>query len=486
MSTHLALPGETFLVGWDDSQSGTAQWRAVCSDEITVRAGRTLLQVGETERIELDPEASMVARIWRPHPRQNWQADSPTRALQTDLAKLCALDQRVLAEVDSRLAGNGMLIVPESATVLPASPQQAAEDVHDDPFIAEMTRAMVTPMNNREDASAVVPIVVRVDDAATGKFEHLRFSTPFDERTAELAEMALRKLALGMDVPPEIILGMADVNHWTGWLLNRQAVDLHVKPELSLICHALTEAFLAPMLLEAGIDPDGYVLAANTQDLTDQSTTIEEAQTLYDKGLISREALLRERGFGESDYPTTKERRDQLLWDLAHIPQLAPLVLNEFGIDTSTAPADGPGSVQVERAAEDGGQLPDRENRELPDQPSRPPELEDGTNKPSGYAVLADMAVLHALEKAGERRRHRPGAPATLGRMPSHDVHTVWSPKHDQVDDLLSGVWDTVRDRLPRTVVDTLDAYTRHLLVSGLPHRRRALHAALKQAGHAA
>src|SRR3546814_17159695 len=58
------------------------------------------------------------------------------------------------------------------------------------------------------------------------------FHTPFDEETRELREEAIRRLALGQDAPPELLLGVGNMNHWGAWLVQADTNNTHVEPPL--------------------------------------------------------------------------------------------------------------------------------------------------------------------------------------------------------------------------------------------------------------
>ena len=119
------------------------------------------------------------------------------------LREVIALSQHITATVESRLAGAGILCIPHSATM--PNPKQSESDgvepLHPDPFVDGLMQAMITPIQDRDDASAVVPVIVKVPDEAVGKIQHLSFATELDSKVSELRESALRRFAGGSDLP---------------------------------------------------------------------------------------------------------------------------------------------------------------------------------------------------------------------------------------------------------------------------------------------
>jgi hypothetical protein len=503
MTTHLTVPGEAYLISYDDPETGQEVWQSVTSFEITGFGSDTLqLRVDVGKQIPLDPENSFVARVWRPHPMRAWLADSPSRPLLDDLKILCGLQSHTVATIDSRLAGNGILCIPQEAFL--NAPDPSADDADlaatNDPFMDTLTRSMVTSIRDRDKASAVVPILLRAPGETIGNIQHIDLSSSFDERTDQLLTTAQRKLAIGMDIPPEILLGVGDVNHWTAWAVSEDSVKLHIEPVLELICTALTDRYLHPALKQAGIDPTNLVVDADTRELTLRPTRAEDAFQLYDRGELSAEALLREAGFGDTDKPELDEKKTRLLWKLAEQPALAPQVLPMLGINSSaeiptqnSSPAAEEEGDQTQRRRAEVTRLDER-RRALPGRPAvgeqTHPSDERPTMRSAALLAAADMAVLRALEVAGRRMLTygHSGVKALRAQGVSEwQVHTKIA--HDKagcdLGRLLDGAWVHLsRSNLASpAAVAAVDRYTRHLLTSRTEHRTQDLARALDEAG---
>lgn len=219
-------------IGPDGGGSGEADglnpenllWRVYASNEIAVTGG--VLKIAGSE-FELD-EVFLV-RIWRSHPARSAEPDSPVRSSLPVLRELIGLTMHVSAQIDSRLAGAGLLITPQSASILGAPP--VTDPDAEDPFIAALMSAMITPIKDRDAASAVVPVVVTVPDESSGKFEYITFGGTLDATAKDLRDEAIRRLALGLDAPPERLLGLGDcvddtteILTYDGW---RRHGDVH-------------------------------------------------------------------------------------------------------------------------------------------------------------------------------------------------------------------------------------------------------------------
>lgn len=285
------------------------EWRALSVSEVRSTGGgevTLLLGEDESEKIVCHPEDIFLIRVWRPHPRKWWEGDSPTRSSLPVLRELVGLTMHIGAQVDSRLAGAGLLIVPASAKRALNVAAGVEEDSEEDPFTEALMEAMITPISDRANASALVPLVVTVPDEVTDKFQYLTFAKPLDSEARSLRDEAIRRLALGQDAPPELLLGTAGMNHWGAWLVREDVVTTHIEPPLALICDAITTQYLWPVLADTGMDEataHDYVVWYDVDHMITRPNRSTDALTLFDKGAISDVAVRDATGFSEADAP---------------------------------------------------------------------------------------------------------------------------------------------------------------------------------------
>lgn len=395
LATNLFVAGEGWLVGVPahlvpgiDSGDPTATapspdpalsdlvWRVLAVTEVqTVAAptpaasGRVRLNLGSdaSAPVEVSTDEIYMIRIWRPHPARYWEADSPTRACLPILRELIGLTRHISAQIDSRLAGAGLLVVPSSASAALASDAADAYGTgQPDPFVSALMESMLRPIENRDDASAVVPLVVTVPDEAADKVSHLTFSSALDSGARDLRDEAIRRLALAQDAPPELLLGSGAMNHWGAWLTREDTVTTHIEPVLALICEALTSQYLRPVLLSAGLPEDtvrtlavGYDVSA----LVARPNRSEEALNLHKSGAISDEALREASGFDDSDEKPLEERA---LMNAIALATKQPALLTSPGLGPITEELlkvyrgdySAPPSSLTPAAGAQGGSLP--------------------------------------------------------------------------------------------------------------------------------
>jgi hypothetical protein len=326
LGVNLFVSGEAWLAGIptalvehrDDEEPDLADldWRLLSVSEVTTtRDGTVTLKLDQDESswVNCVPEDVFLIRVWRPHPRHWWEADSPTRSSLAVLRELVGLTMHISAQVDSRLAGAGLLVVPQSAQrSLSIGAGTDPDDMvgENDMFTEALMEAMLTPIGDRANASALVPLVVTVPDESTGLFNYMTFSKPLDTEARSLREEAIRRLALGQDAPPELLLGTAGMNHWGAWLVQEEVVGTHIEPPLALICDALTTQYLRPVLIEQGMseeEANAHAVWFDVEQMVVRPNRSADALVLHERGVIGDSSLRDASGFTEDDAPTTSE-----------------------------------------------------------------------------------------------------------------------------------------------------------------------------------
>jgi hypothetical protein len=265
--------------------------------------------------------------------------------------------QHTDAQIDSRLAGAGVYWIPNE--ILQSAKAPAAEGgqrttFSDNPVLNAIMTGMLLPIEDRQNASAVVPTLMGAPGDWIDKIRHDTFSTPFDERTAELEEKNLRRLGLSLDAPPELLLGMGDANHWGMWLVRDEVIQSHVKPRGDLIADALTTGFYRPIKKQQGDpDPDSYELEFDYSGLVQRPNRLSDASQLHAVNAIGDKALRAAGGFEETDAPSNQDRAIALALQVAQQnPQLLdnmPEIVAAVKALLDGTPESGPGVVQSQR-----------------------------------------------------------------------------------------------------------------------------------------
>lgn len=157
-------------------------------------------------------------RLHRQHPRFSAIADSTLQGALDIAEELVLLTQVVRARARSRMATAGLLFIDERITTRPdeAAPD---EDALEDPFLEDLTEALTAPITDEGTAAAVVPLIARVKVPDGVKMQdlvyHLQIVDPLQIYPETGLRMeCIRRLAIVLDMPPEILLGTGTANHW--------------------------------------------------------------------------------------------------------------------------------------------------------------------------------------------------------------------------------------------------------------------------------
>ena len=143
----LGVPGECYLIGEperDESGAPTDRetWLIASNEELVERSGQYLLDQGDGAR-ELPAEETVIVRVWVPSPRRHAHPEVPGPASRRVLRLIERLSQYVQCQIDSRLAGAGVLLLPNELTFVAAESEENPGDGASS-FLAALTEAMTT------------------------------------------------------------------------------------------------------------------------------------------------------------------------------------------------------------------------------------------------------------------------------------------------------------------------------------------------------
>lgn len=374
------------------------EWRMLSVSECTIdgNSGDVTISGDGTGKTKYSADDIVLIRIWRPHPKIWWEADSPTRSSLPVLRELVGLTMHISAQVDSRLAGAGVLLVPASAEAAMRAAVAGDADSDDalSPFAEALMDAMIQPITDRSNASAVVPLTVSVPDESIEKFRHMTFAGPLDAEARALRDEAIRRLALGQDCPPELLLGVGGMNHWGAWLVREDVVTTHLEPPLALICDAFTTQFLWPVLEQQGVaDFEDFAIWYDVGHLIQRPQRTQDAKDAKAAGAISDESYRDALGFDESDAPKVEPRnpvQELVLEMLRTAPSLAqnpglPVLAQQIQdmLDGKATPVPVPGQ---EPTSEDA--TSPSETEEAPAEGGTPATSEDDPELTASAAAL--------------------------------------------------------------------------------------------------
>lgn len=316
------LIGESLLFCSNNEETGVEEWEILSPFELEYdgqfwvrRAspkdtqGVKYVDAGADEYEPTNERSAVGWRLWVKHPLYSQMPDSPMRAVLDECEELLILSHAVRAGARSRLQGNGLLLIPTEAGPAAHAGVPADENVKNDPFLDDLTEAMTTPIGDEGSASAVVPLVVRMNGEAIDKVTHISLAKPdYMQKQREERRECIERIALGLDLPPEILLGVTDANHWTAWQIDEDAWKAHVQPVADAMAEDLTSAYFRPTLLKLGhANADRLIVGYDASEVVRRPDKSGDAIRLFDRLELKGDTLRAEAGFSEEDKPDDAE-----------------------------------------------------------------------------------------------------------------------------------------------------------------------------------
>lgn len=489
---HFTVTGECWIVGYQHMKDGIEQdhWEVAASTRVrnVGTPDNPVWRINDKVPEDVDPADILLVRMWRPDPLEPQKSISPTLAVLPILEEIHRLTQHIAAQIDSRLAGAGILLMPTEMT-LPPEPDAEAEDGQTiirantaESLMKIIQKTMAKSINERGKASQLVPIVITAPAEVIDKIQHVTFWSDLDEKAIEMRNEAIRRLALGMDIPPEVLQGNADSNHWSSWQSDESAIKAHAEPLLKIITSGLAEGYLRPLLADEGVE-DGlelghYSIKADTSEMRLRPNRSKEALELYNLGELNGEALRRETGFDPDDAMTDEQQKLWVLRKMAQGSTTPEQVAAAFRILFKEELGAGEASGEEGREERPAPSLKDHPVQDIPDRERsvRRKEARERGDVPSAAALIAasEMAVVRALERAGNRLKGKLNVRTTVPAVKLYmSVLPVDIGMHDF---LLDDAWSHLSAVAKRNGVSeawlktTLDHYCRSLFTNQVEH----------------
>ncbi|QFP94630.1 portal protein [Mycobacterium phage LilMcDreamy] len=459
----LTVPGESYIaiILRDDGE----HWLALTNDEWkSTTSNKVEIEMPDGTKHEFVQGVDRLFRVWNPRPRRAKEADSPVRANLDPLREIVRTTKKIKNADKSRLVGGGVWFIPQEMS-LPNSQAPIVGGKPGDPvpmftgtaaseqLSDQLYNAALVSSENDDDAAAFIPIIATVPGEHLGKIMQLDLSKEISEVEIKKRNDAIARLAMGLDVSPERLLGLGSTtNHWSAWQVGDEDVQLHINPVMETICQFINSEVLRGTFNDLGLDPDRYVLWYDASQLTIDPDKSDEATEAHDRGAITSEAYRKYLGLGdEAGYDlSTIDGWKMLAQDVvAKNPEMLltwyPLLDAVQGIDfPQPAPAIEQGTSQPPGEDEDGdteGSEPDTEN----DDESANQATLARIHSRAEYLLAEQVLITRALELAGKRRvrTNDHDQRARLSSYPAHRWHRMLPPVAEQdIPKLING-WDS-------------------------------------------
>lgn len=336
------VAGECYLVQ-EPAKLGSGvpeKWDIKSVDELVVGTGGKLsLKKTRASRLGKEdelPEDAFAGRIWRSHPRHSDEADSSLRSIRDLADELLLLGRTAKATARSRLNA-GAIYIPDGLSlaeeadeeeVLDPATGEVPEVVEEaDSFEQELIDAMTTPIADEESASAVVPLIIRGPAELGTAIKQFKFERSFDGELVKRGADVLERIMHGLDIPKNVVMGMANVKYSNAVQIDEQLYKAHVEPLVLLICDALTAVYYRPALLAMGYDAGVVAKSMIWYDPSEILTRPDRAASAnegYDRKALSGDAWRKAHGYTDTDAPTPEEQLKRAVLERGAItPEIA-------------------------------------------------------------------------------------------------------------------------------------------------------------------
>lgn len=324
------LVGESYLVGKpavveENAGLGIAvepvveSWDVLSVREIEAK-GKTLVEKGGaadgSDLILAGPEGSgalgaVIIRVHEEDFSERHEAMSSVQGVLDAMEELAILSRAIRATGKSRIAQSSIVGIPHEISMPPIDPDTGEMGVP--PLVEELMEHFINPIGDEGSASAAAPFIITgpADALRAMKDSVITLERPMDGVMAAQRQELRQTIAVGLDLPVEIITGLASSNHWSAWLIDEATFKAHLEPRIVAICDALTVGLLRVALITGhGWTEDRAALVSVWYDasrLVAKPNRENAANDAHDRLVISDQAYAEARGFTTDDMPDEDE-----------------------------------------------------------------------------------------------------------------------------------------------------------------------------------
>jgi len=315
IGVNFTVPGECYACCRPETSTARETWDIYSVSEM-VRRDPDPLTGAERWALRGDgmtldrplPDDAFVRRLYWPHPFRKQLADSPLRGILDDLEELALLNRSIRSTAKSRIAGSGIFLVPNE---LDYDADNPADPDGLDALTRDLAIHLQAPLSDEGSAANVVPHIMRGPSEHLKNVRHLRFDRPIDKDLAEQRKEKIGAIAMGLEMPPEVLLGIGDVNHWGAYQVAEETFKAHIEPGILMVCAQVGSQILQALLTAhdrwAPADIARITCWYDATALINHPDQSKSAMDAYNVIELSGDALRRYMGFLDDDKPSDDE-----------------------------------------------------------------------------------------------------------------------------------------------------------------------------------
>lgn len=243
-------------------------WNVYSCDQVSINPGTAT--TGGTVTIQTLNGANIyrqedvqIRSLIRPHPQNPSLWDSPVRSLGVTLDTIKVLTGVIRGAGYSRLFWGSILHVSDKFRT-PRLNAASAVQYGNDYF----TYALNEKMNEqlRDANNAPKPIIVSGPDSA--EIKSIKVYDDLPENAEQLMRLMWQRVAVGLDVPAELLTGENMSSHLARWQVEESIVKLHGETTGQEIATALKLLIFDDIWASMGYDPDKFVIKVDASSLS--------------------------------------------------------------------------------------------------------------------------------------------------------------------------------------------------------------------------
>lgn len=265
-----------------------------------------VVSVVRPDRDEIVQRSSIVVHgIW-PHPGDPEAPDAPIFGVLGVLDDMLWLNRLSRSQSANRVGMRGIVGVADSFKV------SGIDDATGDAFWANFEEALSRPMDDPTDVSPVGLVgsesLVKPEGNGMAGLSWVIPDFPYDEKIDARMQSLISRLAYGLPIPPEILLGLQAQSKATAFQVEGSTYRAHIEPVALLVAEVATRALALFLPDEERVEvvPDPTTILARRH-------SVQDVLEAFDRQAVS-EAYLREvLGIPEGAKPDAEEleRRTQ-------------------------------------------------------------------------------------------------------------------------------------------------------------------------------
>ena len=393
------IAGEGYLFG-RELETEDERWSFVSSKEVEASDGKILWKPYATggKTTEYSSSAAVIYRMWMPDPEKSGDAESPMRAALEIAEELQLLTKAVKTTAISRML-TGILKVPAELSFGSGDPG-TEEDAESNPFLRDLIEWATGIIEAAGSPEAAAPFIAEGAAEFLAQLEFMPTHTSEkDYMEKDLRLEAINRLAMGLDLPPELLKGMAEANHWGARQIMHDAWKSHGSGIAEQFCDDLSEAYLRPALREAKFpDWNKVVVEYDDSQVVITPDRSDDAHKVFNNIGIGWEGYRKQTGTPEEFAPDEEEFRIMLA-----IKMREPALLKGTKYEIEE-PEPLPGEPGPQPDPARNGNDPEEE----PPAPG-PAGVSRRESRSLAMRGAAEMAILRCRSLAGSkiRTRHR-------------------------------------------------------------------------------